>query len=83
MDSNADFKAQIEEKLTTSLSPSTLDVVDTSGGCGSSFTVTVVSEKFVSLRALKRHQLVYGALGDTMEKIHAIEIKAYTPEEQS
>jgi BolA protein len=46
------------------------------------FRVRVVSTRFVGLRTLQRHQLVYRSLHDLMQTdIHALSIVALTPEE--
>ncbi|CAA2962669.1 BOLA2, partial [Olea europaea subsp. europaea] len=58
------------------------DVIDTSGGCGASFTVEIVSEKFEGKRLLERHRMVNAALSEEMNQIHALSItKAVTPEQ--
>ena len=49
---------------------------------GSHFEVIVVAKAFEGLATLARHRLVYQALGDAMTRdIHALSIKAYTPNE--
>ena len=51
-------------------------------GDGHHFEALVVSEAFAGLTRVKRHQLVYAALGDRMrEEIHALSMKTLTPEE--
>jgi acid stress-induced BolA-like protein IbaG/YrbA len=46
------------------------------------FDAVVVAAAFAGKRPLQRHQLVYAALGAAMgNEIHALAIKAYTPEE--
>lgn len=46
------------------------------------FEALVVSAEFAGKRSIARHQLVYAALGARMgREIHALSIKAYTPEE--
>jgi acid stress-induced BolA-like protein IbaG/YrbA len=46
------------------------------------FEATVISEAFAGKRPLQRHQMVYSALGDKIGgDIHALSIKALTPEE--
>ncbi|KAH0460232.1 hypothetical protein IEQ34_010895 [Dendrobium chrysotoxum] len=73
-------KEDVVAALTSSLSPSHLQVIDTSGGCGASFDVEVVSEKFEGKRLLERHRLVNAALAEQMPQIHALSIKkALTP----
>tara|TARA_R110002050_G_scaffold9504_1_gene32907 strand:- start:49396 stop:49671 length:276 start_codon:yes stop_codon:yes gene_type:complete len=72
------------------LNPSYLDLQDDSalhaghaGNTGGShYTVTIVSEDFNGLLPIKRHRLVYEAVGDLMIKdIHALSIKAKTSAE--
>ncbi|KAH7520782.1 hypothetical protein FEM48_Zijuj08G0182500 [Ziziphus jujuba var. spinosa] len=59
-----------------------LEVIDTSGGCGASFTIEIVSEQFEGKRLLERHRLVNTALEGVMKEIHALSIKkAVTPEQ--
>ncbi|HSP59390.1 MAG TPA: BolA family protein [Halomonas sp.] len=50
-------------------------------GEGCNFQVVAVSELFEGLSAVKRQQMVYGALTDEIASgaLHAISIKAYTP----
>ena len=51
-------------------------------GDGAHFEAIVVSPAFAGLTRVRRHQLVYGALGDRMkEEIHALSMKTFTPEE--
>jgi len=46
------------------------------------FEATVICEGFAGKRPLQRHQMVYAALGEKMGgEIHALSIKALTPEE--
>ena len=47
----------------------------------SHFALVIVAEAFDGLSLVKRHQLIYMLLGETMEKIHALEIKAKSPAE--
>ena len=47
----------------------------------SHFDLTIVSEAFEGLNLVKRHQLIYMILGEIMPKIHALSIKANTPDE--
>ena len=50
-------------------------------GAESHFKIIIVSEKFFEIRAVKRHQLIYSVLNEEMQKIHAIAIHPFTPEE--
>lgn len=45
-------------------------------------SAVVVSPAFEGVRLVNRHKMVYDAVGSAMTtEIHAIEIKAYTPDE--
>ncbi len=51
-------------------------------GDGTHFDAVIVSEDFEGKTLLERHQLVYKVLGDAMkERIHALSLKTYTPEQ--
>ena len=51
-------------------------------GDGQHFEALIVSAAFDGLTLVKRHQLVYGALGERMrEEIHALSMKTLTPDE--
>jgi sulfur transfer protein SufE/stress-induced morphogen len=74
------------------LKPVEIEIVDNSdkhaGHAGSKgfdgeshFALRVVADAFDGLALVKRHQLIYLLLGDVMDKIHALEIKAQTPSE--
>ena len=85
----SDTMVRIEAALAP-LDASHLDIQDDSalhaGHAGNTggghYTLTIVSEQFDSLSLLKRHRLVYGAVGTLMEAdIHALSIKAFTPTE--
>ncbi|KAG2316862.1 hypothetical protein Bca52824_019984 [Brassica carinata] len=75
-------KEQVEASLTSKLNPVHLEVIDTSGGCGASFAVEIVSEQFEGKRLLERHRIVNAALEEEMKEIHALSIKkAQTPQQ--
>ena len=49
---------------------------------GDHFGLVITSEKFDGMSRVERHRAVYDALGDAMGgEIHAVEIRAQTPEE--
>ena len=53
-------------------------------GDGRHFFATIVSAEFEGLSRVRRHQLVYAALGDRMrEQIHALSMKTLTPAEHA
>lgn len=47
----------------------------------SHFKVLIVSERFVGLNLIQRHRLVYEIIGDVMQKIHALQLNTWTPEQ--
>ena len=85
------LEAMIRERLAR-LAPEALEVFDDShehaGHAGSRdggghFQLLIVSREFAGKSAVARHRLVYQALSDLMPKqIHALAIRAYTPEEE-
>ena len=82
---------RLEARLRNSLAPAALDIVDDShlhaGHVGAAdgrghFTVRIVSERFAGLPVVRRHRLIYEAVGDMMTTdIHALSITAYAPGE--
>ena len=45
------------------------------------FKLVIVSNDFTDLTNVKRHQCIYKALNDTMTRIHALSIQAFTLDE--
>lgn len=83
--------AEIRTRLEAELSPASLQVEDEShmhvghegakSGLGH-FRVLVVSDSFQDQSPIKRHRLVYQAMGGLMQTdIHALTIEAFTPDE--
>lgn len=83
----------IEARLRAALDPADLEVIDDShrhaGHAGAAdgrghFTVIVVSERFRGLPVVRRHRLVYEAVGDLMTTdVHALSIQALAPGESA
>jgi len=83
----------VETHLREKLAPEHLEVLNESHmhsvakGSETHFKVVIVSPLFEGVAAVKRHQLVYGALGELMGKkpsqggIHALAITSRTPAE--
>ncbi|KIP96659.1 MULTISPECIES: BolA family protein [Pseudomonas] len=69
------------------LQPEHLEVLDESHmhsrGLETHYKAVIVSPQFDGLNAVKRHQKVYGALGDLMGQVHALALHTYTPQEWS
>ena len=82
---------RLAERLRAGLEPEQLDIIDDShhhvGHAGAAegrghFTVLVVSQRFAGLNTVRRHRLVYEAVGDMMDTdIHALSIQALAPGE--
>ncbi len=69
------IKTLIESKLT--------DCQALVQGDGNHFEAVVISPEFTNQSTLQKHKMVYASLGDKIHtgEIHALSIKAYTPEE--
>lgn len=65
----------LEKRLKDKLEATHLEVMDTSGGCGASFNVSVVSPQFEGKNLLARHRMVNIALQKEMQTIHALSIR--------
>ncbi|MEQ9321485.1 MAG: BolA family protein [Polyangiaceae bacterium] len=81
-------KALIESRISDSLAPVVLEVVDESHrhssgkGAESHFNVTVVSERFDGDNRVKRHRTIHALLNDQMaEGLHALTLTLLTPAE--
>ena len=56
--------------------------VEVRGDDGVHFEALIVSPAFAGLSRVRRHQMVYAALGDRMrEEIHALSMHTLSPEE--
>jgi acid stress-induced BolA-like protein IbaG/YrbA len=72
---------EIEGLIRARLPGARVQVVDETG-TGDHFAAVVVAAAFAGKGLVERHQLVYGSLGGAMtDRIHALSLKAYTPEE--
>jgi len=70
--------SSIEQSIRSGLDCTHLEVT----GDGAHFEAVVVSPAFAGASRVKRHQLVYAALGERMkEEIHALSMKTFTPDE--
>ena len=88
---NADRMALIDSAVRNALEPASLTIEDEShlhaGHAGAKtgmghFHVVVVAEAFEGLRMLRRHRLIYDAVGNLMKTdIHALRIDAKAPSE--
>ena len=78
---------QALEQALQALDPTHVELVNESHmhsvppGSESHFKAVLVSARFEGLNAVKRHQAVYAALGELMQRIHALALHTYTPAE--
>ena len=89
----ADRAERLEQRLRAALDPIEIEIIDDShlhaGHAGAAdgrghFSVNVVSERFARLPVVRRHRLVYEAVGDLMTTdIHALSIRALAPGEDA
>lgn len=82
------IQSEIEAKLSASLSPLHLDVLNESHmhsvppNSETHFKVTVVSAVFEAKRSVARHQMVYKALAEEIAgPVHALALHTYTVDE--
>lgn len=79
----------ITERLQAALPLVHLEVINESHNHGvppgseTHFKLVIVSEAFAGVRAVARHQKIYGLLGDELSRngLHALALHTYTPEE--
>ena len=76
----------IEDKLSSALQPSHLEVVNESHlhsvppGSESHFKVTLVTEQFTDLPLIKQHRMINDVLKEELAgKIHALALHTYSP----
>ena len=72
-------RRSIEEAIRGAIECAHLDV---RGDDGVHFEALIVSPAFAGLARVRRHQLVYAALGERMrDEVHALSMNTLTPEE--
>jgi stress-induced morphogen len=76
MVSPEDIRRRIEEAF-----PGADVSVADSTGAGDHFDVRVRATAFAGRTLVEQHQLVYGALGTLMGRIHALALRTETPQE--
>jgi stress-induced morphogen len=72
----------IRTRILASLPDAEVEVRDTTGG-GDHFAARVVSAAFAGRGLVERHQMVYAALGELLEReIHALSLSTLAPGER-
>jgi BolA protein len=79
---------KIHEILTKHLAPKTLEVLDESGAHaghgakGGHYAVFIISEVFRGLKTIDRHRKIHALIDPSLkDAVHALRIRALTPEE--
>ncbi|CAB60685.1 hypothetical protein POMI540_3643 [Schizosaccharomyces pombe] len=65
---------RIKDILTEKLSPSSLRVIDVSGGCGSMYQVAIKSKAFQGKNTLAQHRLVNSILKEEIRNMHGLNL---------
>lgn len=72
---------EIQAMIQASFPGDAVRVIDTVGD-NNHFEATVISARFAGVSRVRRHQMVYEALGDAMRhKIHALALRTLTPDQ--
>jgi stress-induced morphogen len=64
---------EIRSRIASALPGADIEVADTTGA-GDHFDVQVSAAAFAGKSLVEQHQLVYGALGSLMDRIHALSL---------
>ncbi|CAI5711841.1 unnamed protein product [Peronospora destructor] len=71
--------AQLETKIRQEMGAVLVEAVDLSDGCGSKFSLVVVHKGFEGQSLLARQRQVNDCLKEEMTRIHALQMKTWTP----
>mmetsp|Transcript_22620 Transcript_22620/g.31529 ORF Transcript_22620/g.31529 Transcript_22620/m.31529 type:complete len:111 (-) Transcript_22620:169-501(-) len=70
----------VKTKLMNALHTDEVEVEDTSGGCGSMYSISVESEQFRGLRTPKQHQMVAAVIEEDIKQWHGFTLKTRIPD---
>ena len=85
--SQGPIEDQIFKTLNSNFSPEFLEIINDSDnhsgpkGRESHFAILVVSQKFIGASRLDRQRCVFSVLSEVLPVIHALSLRALTPEE--
>ena len=69
---------QIKQRLENYFLNDKVEVFDTRG-TGDHFSIIIISDKFIDINIVKRHQMIYKIFSNEITKeIHALQIQTYT-----
>ncbi|KAN0044844.1 hypothetical protein ACTA71_006370 [Dictyostelium dimigraforme] len=72
---------KIRELLNERLKPTTLNVIDISGGCGSMYKIEVISSEFKGKSMLSQHREVNRILKKVLPSLHGLTLVTKSEEE--
>ncbi|KAF2235821.1 bola-like protein [Viridothelium virens] len=71
----SESELKIFNMIKSKLHPTSLEVQDVSGGCGSMYALDIVSAQFKGLPVIKQHRMVNEVLGDEIKRWHGVQLK--------
>ena len=72
-------EAEIAARLKEALATDDVQVRDTSGGCGSMYSISISSPEFVGKNTVQQHKLVTGAIQDEIKQWHGFTLNTRVP----
>ncbi|EPX70934.1 uncharacterized protein SOCG_01155 [Schizosaccharomyces octosporus yFS286] len=79
--SSTDGESRIRTLLNERLCPSSLRVIDVSGGCGSMYQIVIKSKLFKGKNTLAQHRLVNSILKEEIKGMHGLNLLTEVDEE--
>ena len=74
-------KEDIFKRLSIFFKNSTIEIYDNTGDLNH-FSILIISDMFNKLSLINRHKIIYNLFKDELTReIHALQIKAFTPQE--
>ena len=74
-----EIEKAIAEKISQGLKATNISVQDTSGGCGSMYSIDVVAEDFAGKSIVKQHQMVTKLIQDDIKQWHGFQLTTKAP----
>lgn len=67
-------------KLLLLLQAKQISVVDTSGGCGAMYEISIQSSDFVGVSRVNQHRMITDTLKEQIKNIHGLRIQTTVPD---
>ena len=74
-----DGEHPVATRLRSALAATHVEVIAEGAGCGQKLQIVVVSAQFEGKPLLKQHRMINEAAKDELAKVHAFNVKSYTP----